>query len=72
MDEHVITPEVTISKIQHRYRVGYVRARHINNKTYMITYYSQHLLRDCNLNLYEADDGQPHQALLIPDFSFRP
>ncbi|HFN5663960.1 TPA: SymE family type I addiction module toxin [Escherichia coli] len=37
-----MTPEVTISKTQRRYKVGYVRARHINSKTYMTTYYSRH------------------------------
>ncbi|EFM6335401.1 SymE family type I addiction module toxin [Escherichia coli] len=42
MAEHDITPEVTISKTQRRYKVGYVRARHINSKTYMTTYYSRH------------------------------
>ncbi|WP_032939707.1 SymE family type I addiction module toxin [Citrobacter youngae] len=31
-----------ISKIRHHYKVGYVSARHINSKTYMTTYYSQH------------------------------
>ncbi|EIZ4351320.1 SymE family type I addiction module toxin [Salmonella bongori] len=34
--------EPTISKAQCRYKVGYVSARHINSKTYMTTYYSQH------------------------------
>ncbi|EIA4621272.1 SymE family type I addiction module toxin, partial [Escherichia coli] len=42
MAEHGITPEVAISKTQRRYKVGYVRARHINSKTYMTTYYSRH------------------------------
>ncbi len=42
MAEHDITPEVAISKTQRRYKVGYVRARHINSKTYMTTYYSRH------------------------------
>ncbi|EIM2862461.1 toxin SymE, type I toxin-antitoxin system family protein, partial [Escherichia coli] len=28
MAEHDITPEITISKTQRRYKVGYVRARH--------------------------------------------
>ncbi|ELN1250818.1 type I toxin-antitoxin system SymE family toxin, partial [Escherichia coli] len=42
MAEHDITPEITISKTQRRYKVGYVRARHINSKTYMTTYYSRH------------------------------
>ncbi|HHV7382221.1 TPA: SymE family type I addiction module toxin [Escherichia fergusonii] len=42
MAEHDITPEVVISKTQRRYKVGYVRARHINSKTYMTTYYSRH------------------------------
>ncbi|GDA53876.1 hypothetical protein HmCmsJML164_03914 [Escherichia coli] len=32
MAEHDITPEVAISKTQRRYKVGYVRARHINSK----------------------------------------
>jgi toxic protein SymE len=34
MAEHDITPEIAISKTQRRYKVGYVRARHINSKTY--------------------------------------
>ncbi|MBH0725522.1 SymE family type I addiction module toxin [Salmonella enterica] len=42
MAEYDITPEVVISKTQRRYKVGYVSARHINSKTYMTTYYSQH------------------------------
>ncbi len=35
-------PEVTISKTQRRYKVGYVSARHENSKTGMTTYYSYH------------------------------
>lgn len=34
--------EPTISKAQRHYKVGYVSARHINSKTDMTTYYSQH------------------------------
>ncbi|ECG8592455.1 type I addiction module toxin, SymE family [Salmonella enterica subsp. salamae] len=34
--------EPAISKTRRRYKVGYVSARHINSKTYMTTYYSQH------------------------------
>ncbi|WP_212024904.1 SymE family type I addiction module toxin [Citrobacter portucalensis] len=34
--------EPAISKAQRRYKVGYVSARHINSKTCMTTYYSQH------------------------------
>ena len=30
MAEHDITPEVTISKAERRYKVNYVSARHIN------------------------------------------
>ncbi|MGG8095102.1 SymE family type I addiction module toxin [Klebsiella aerogenes] len=29
-------------KTQRCYKVGYVSTRHINSKTYMTTYYSQH------------------------------
>ncbi|MCL8378858.1 type I toxin-antitoxin system SymE family toxin, partial [Escherichia coli] len=42
MAEHDITPEVTISKTQRRYKVGYVRARHQDRKTGIARYYSQH------------------------------
>ncbi|EFB2839715.1 MULTISPECIES: SymE family type I addiction module toxin [Escherichia] len=42
MAEHDITPEVTISKTQRQYQVGYVSARHQNSKTGMTTYYSRH------------------------------
>ncbi|MGK7344172.1 SymE family type I addiction module toxin, partial [Salmonella enterica] len=35
-------PEVSISDTQRRYKVGYVSARHINSKTCMTTFYSQH------------------------------
>ncbi|CAX56954.1 SymE family type I addiction module toxin [Erwinia pyrifoliae] len=42
MAEHNITPEVTISKTQRQYQVGYVSARHQNSKTGMTTYYSRH------------------------------
>ncbi|EFT8085248.1 type I toxin-antitoxin system SymE family toxin [Salmonella enterica] len=42
MAEQDSTPEVTLSKTQRRYKVGYVSARHVNNKTSMTTYYSQH------------------------------
>ncbi|MCC4041457.1 type I toxin-antitoxin system SymE family toxin [Escherichia coli] len=42
MAEHDITPEVTISKTQRQYEVGYVSARHQNSKTGMTTYYSRH------------------------------
>ena len=40
MAEHDITPEVTISKTQRRYKVGYVRARHRDRKTGIARYYS--------------------------------
>ncbi|EDX3117405.1 type I toxin-antitoxin system SymE family toxin [Salmonella enterica subsp. enterica serovar Mississippi] len=33
---------MSISDTQRRYKVGYVSARHVNSKTYMTTYYSQH------------------------------
>ncbi|EPY5940368.1 SymE family type I addiction module toxin, partial [Shigella flexneri] len=46
MAEHDITPEVTISKTQRRYKVGYVRARHQDRKTGMARYYSLHLKGD--------------------------
>ncbi|HIB2463834.1 TPA: SymE family type I addiction module toxin, partial [Escherichia coli] len=42
MAEHDITPEVTISKTQRRYKVGYVRARHQDRATGIARYYSQH------------------------------
>ncbi|EBD3740468.1 type I toxin-antitoxin system SymE family toxin [Salmonella enterica] len=42
MAEQDSTPEVTLSKTQRRYKVGYVSARHVNSKTCMTTYYSQH------------------------------
>ena len=42
MAEHDITPEVTISKTQRQYQVGYASARHLNSKTGMTTYYSRH------------------------------
>ncbi len=42
MAEQDSTPEVTLSKTQRRYKVGYVSARHVNSKTSMTTYYSQH------------------------------
>ncbi|EFH7844104.1 type I addiction module toxin, SymE family [Escherichia coli] len=42
MAEHDITPEVTISKTQRRYKVGYVRARHEDRTTGIARYYSQH------------------------------
>ena len=42
MAEHDMTPEVTISKTQRQYQVGYVSARHQNSKTGMTTYYSRH------------------------------
>ncbi|ELG89430.1 hypothetical protein A311_02097 [Escherichia coli KTE146] len=42
MAEHDITPEVTISKTQRRYKVGYVRARHQDRTTGIARYYSQH------------------------------
>ncbi|EPO3204359.1 SymE family type I addiction module toxin [Shigella flexneri] len=41
-----MTPEVTISKTQRRYKVGYVRARHQDRKTGMARYYSLHLKGD--------------------------
>lgn len=41
MAEHDITPEVTISKTQRHYQVGYVSVRHENSKTGMTTYYSR-------------------------------
>ncbi|AUU32670.1 type I toxin-antitoxin system SymE family toxin [Shigella flexneri] len=46
MAEHDITPEVTISKTQRRYKVGYVRARHQDRKTGIARYYSLHLKGD--------------------------
>ncbi|RZM93445.1 toxin SymE, type I toxin-antitoxin system family protein [Escherichia sp. E4208] len=42
MAEHDITPEVTISKTQRHYQVGYVSVCHQNRKTGMTTHYSQH------------------------------
>ncbi|OSL49178.1 hypothetical protein EATG_00045 [Escherichia coli H605] len=42
MVEHDITPEVTISKTQRRYKVGYVSARHEDRTTGIARYYSQH------------------------------
>ncbi|TBR63341.1 MULTISPECIES: SymE family type I addiction module toxin [unclassified Escherichia] len=42
MAEHDITPEVTISKTQRHYQVGYVSVCHRNSKTGMTTYYSRH------------------------------
>ncbi|OSL49607.1 hypothetical protein EATG_00475 [Escherichia coli H605] len=42
MAEHDITPEVTISKTQRRYKVGYVRTRHQERTTGIARYYSQH------------------------------
>ncbi|EJT9341413.1 type I toxin-antitoxin system SymE family toxin [Salmonella enterica subsp. enterica serovar Carswell] len=33
---------MSISDTQRRYKVGYVSARHVNSKTCMTTYYSQH------------------------------
>ena len=41
MTDHDITPEVTISKNQRHYQVGYVSVRHENSKTHMTTYYSR-------------------------------
>ncbi|EAM6371322.1 type I addiction module toxin, SymE family [Salmonella enterica] len=34
-------PEVSISKTQRRYQVGYISVRHENSKTHMTTYYSR-------------------------------
>ncbi|CAM7455722.1 SymE family type I addiction module toxin [Citrobacter sedlakii] len=42
MAEHDITPEVTLSKAQRRYKVGYVRVRHENRRNITKTYYSSH------------------------------
>ncbi|MEZ3139536.1 SymE family type I addiction module toxin [Citrobacter braakii] len=42
MAERDSTPEVTISKTQRRYKVGYVRARHEDRTTGIARYYSQH------------------------------
>jgi toxic protein SymE len=43
--------EPAISETRRRYKVSYVRASHINSKTCMTTYYSQHS------SLYLKDDG---------------
>ncbi|MEH4660754.1 SymE family type I addiction module toxin [Phytobacter diazotrophicus] len=40
-----------MSETHRRYKVGYVRASHINSKTCMTTYYSQHS------SLYLKGDG---------------
>lgn len=42
MAEHDVTPEVTISKTQRRYKVSYVRVRHENRRNITKTYYSSH------------------------------
>lgn len=42
MAEHDITPEVTLSKTERQYQVGYVSTRHVKKATGMTTYYSRH------------------------------
>lgn len=41
MAEHDSKSEVTISKVQRRYKVGYTSIRHVTRATKMTTYYSR-------------------------------